>query len=167
MPACPEDLFACLNLLGIAHTTHHHAAAHTVEEGHAVWASIAGQHCKNLFLKDAKARLWLVVAPTDRAIDLKRLPARIGSARLSFGSAALMTQVLGVEPGSVTPFALINDSAHQVSLVLDRQMMAQDLLNFHPLRNTMTTTIATADFRRFLAHTGHAPAEVALENLPS
>lgn len=162
MAATPEDLFAHLDRLGVAVTTHHHAAAFTVEQGNEVWGNIPGIHCKNLFLKDAKARLWLVVAPAERRIDLKRLPARIGAARLSFGSAELLDQVLGVEPGSVTPFALINDRERRVSLVLDSWMMEQGLLNYHPLRNTMTTTIRTEDFRTFLASTGHRPEVVAL-----
>jgi Ala-tRNA(Pro) deacylase len=162
MPATPEDLFAHLDRLGLTVTTHHHAAAFTVEQGNEVWGAIPGVHCKNLFLKDAKARLWLVVAPADRRIDLKRLPERIGSARLSFGSADLLREVLGVEPGSVTPFALINDGERRVSVVLDAWMMEQELLNYHPLRNTMTTTIRAADFQTFLTSTGHRPEVVVL-----
>ncbi len=157
-----DRLFALLESLGVATTTHHHAPAFTVEQGNAVWGAIPGVHCKNLFLKDAKAKLWLVVAPGERRVDLKRLPDRIGSARLSFGSGELLQQVLGVEPGSVTPFALVNDAERRVSLVLDAWMMEQPLLNFHPLRNDMTTTIAAADFRRFLAATGHVPEVVDL-----
>lgn len=162
MAATPEDLFAHFDRLGLAVTTHHHAAAFTVDQGHEVWGDIPGIHCKNLFLKDAKARLWLVVAPADRRIDLKRLPERIGSARLSFGSADLLRAVLGIEPGSVTPFALLNDSEKRVSVVLDAWMMEQDLLNYHPLRNTMTTTIRAGDLHTFLASTGHRPELVAL-----
>lgn len=158
----PEQLYDCLDRLGIAVTTHAHAPAFTVEEGNAVWGTIPGIHCKNLFLKDAKARLWLVSAPIERRIDLKALPARIGSARLSFGQAALLGEILGVEPGSVTPFALINDVALKVTLVLDAMMMAEPLLNFHPLRNDRTTTISTGDFRRFLAHLGCQALEVEL-----
>jgi Ala-tRNA(Pro) deacylase len=157
-----ERLFALLDGLGIATDTHHHPPAFTVEQGNRVWGAIPGIHCKNLFLKDAKGKLWLVVAPGDRSIDLKRLPERIGSARLSFGSGELLQRVLGVEPGSVTPFALINDEERRVSLVLDAWMMAQPLLNFHPLRNDMTTTIASGDFRRFLAAIGHVGDEVTL-----
>jgi Ala-tRNA(Pro) deacylase len=162
MPATPEHLFALFDRLGITATTHRHEPAFTVEQGNAVWGSIPGIHCKNLFLKDAKARLWLVVAPGERSIDLKRLPARIGSARLSFGSAELLREVLGVEPGSVTPFALVNDVDRRVGVVLDAWMMEQELLNYHPLRNDMTTTITTTDFRRFLGHTGHVPEVVEL-----
>ncbi|CAA7625954.1 putative YbaK/aminoacyl-tRNA synthetase-associated domain [Magnetospirillum sp. LM-5] len=157
MPLTPEALLAHLGELGITVTTHRHAPAFTVEQGNEVWGNIPGIHCKNLFLKDGKGRLWLVVAPADKRIDLKRLPGAIGAARLSFGSAELLGEVLGVEPGSVTPFALINDQHHRVTPVLDSWMMDQPLLNYHPLRNDMTTTIASADFRRFLAATGHRP----------
>lgn len=162
MAATPDDLFALFHSLGLDTVTHHHEAAFTVEQGNTIWGNIPGVHCKNLFLKDAKGRMWLVVAPADRRIDLKSLPARIGSARLSFGSADRLGRVLGVEPGSVTPFALINDRERQVSVVLDAWMMRQELLNYHPLRNTMTTTIRNTDFRAFLAATGHDVAEVEL-----
>lgn len=165
-PASPDDLFACFDRLGLAVTTHHHPPAFTVEQGHQVWGDIPGIHCKNLFLKDGKGQLWLVVAPAQRLVDLKSLPKRIGSARLSFASAALLAEVLGVEPGSVTPFALINDQALRVRLVLDAWMMAQPLLNYHPLRNHMTTTIEADGLRRFFAHTGHAAVEVCLEDEP-
>ncbi len=163
MPHRTEDLLARLDRLGIQHTTTPHAAAFTVAEGNAVWAGIAGVHCKNLFLKDAKGKLWLVVAPGERKIDLKRLPAAIGSARLSFGSAALLEEVLGVTPGSVTPFALINDTARRVTVVLDRWMMEQPLLNYHPLVNTATTTLSNTDFRRFLKDCGHEVHVVSLD----
>lgn len=162
MPATPDDLFSRLVRLDIAVTTHAHAPAFTVEEGNAVWGGIPGIHCKNLFLKDAKGRLWLVVAPADRRVDLKALPGRIGAARLSFGSPELLREALGIEPGSVTPFALINDTAHRVTAVLDAWMMRQPLVNFHPLRNDMTTTIRPDDFRRFLADTGHLAVEMVL-----
>ncbi|OIQ87047.1 prolyl-tRNA editing protein ProX [mine drainage metagenome] len=163
MPHRPEDLLARLDRLGIAHKTTRHAAAFTVAEGNAVWSGIAGVHCKNLFLKDAKGRLWLVVAPGERRIDLKRLPAKIGAARLSFGAPALLQEVLGVSPGSVTPFALINDPGHHVTVVLDRWMMEQPLLNYHPLVNTATTTLSSDDFRRFLADCGHEVHVVSLD----
>lgn len=155
MPATPEDILKYLAALGIDATTHHHAPAFTVEQGNLVWGDIPGIHCKNLFLKDAKGRLWLVVAPADRKIELKTLPALIGSARLSFGSADLLRSVLGIEPGSVTPLALINDPDHRVTIVIDAWMMAQELLNFHPLTNAMTTTLTADGFRSFLRSTGH------------
>jgi Ala-tRNA(Pro) deacylase len=162
MAASSDDLLALLDRLGIEAATHRHAPAFTVEEGNRVWGSIPGVHCKNLFLKDGKGRLWLVVAPAERRVDLKALPARIGAARLSFGSAALLTEVLGIEPGSVTPFAVINDAGHRVSVVLDSWMMAQPLINYHPLRNDMTTGLSPAGLLRFFEHTGHSPLTVEL-----
>lgn len=162
-PYSPEALFARLDALGIAHPTTRHPAAFTVEQGNEVWGGIPGMHCKNLFLKDAKGRLWLVVAPAERRIDLKRLPDVIGSARLSFASPSLLEEVLGIRPGSVTPFALVNDPAHRVSVVLDAAMMAEPLLNYHPLTNEATTTIANDDFRAFLKDCGH---EVRIVRLP-
>lgn len=156
MPATPDDLFALFDRLGIRAVTHRHEPAFTVEEGHRVWGAIPGLHCKNLFLKDGKGKLWLVVAPADRRVDLKALPAKIGAARLSFGSASLLVEVLGIEPGSVTPFAVINDSGQRVSVVLDSWMMTQELVNYHPLRNDMTTTLTPAELTRFFEHTGHA-----------
>lgn len=163
MPATPEMLLALFDALGIVATTTGHAAVFTVEQGEAAWNGISGVHCKNLFLKDAKGRLWLVLAPHDRMIDLKKLPERIGSARLSFGSAPLLREVLGVEPGSVTPFALINDREKRVTVVLDSWLMAQPLVNFHPLTNTATTTLSSDDLRRFIRHCGHACMNVSLK----
>ena len=162
MAAGSDDLFALFRELGIKAATQTHAPAFTVEQGNAVWGAIPGVHCKNLFLKDAKARLWLVVAPAERRIDMKALPGRIGSARLSFGSAQLLGEVLGIEPGSVTPFALINDRERRVTVVLDAWMMEQPLVNYHPLRNDMTTTLTPAELRRFLGHTGHEARFIAL-----
>lgn len=155
MPLSSDELLQLLDQLGLETQTHSHEAAFTVEQGNAVWGSIPGVHCKNLFLKDAKQKLWLVVCPGDRKIDLKSLPAKIGSARISFGSATLLVEVLGIQPGSVTPFALINDPEQRVNLVLDAEMMQADLINFHPLRNDRTTTITPNDFKKFLSHCGH------------
>ena len=161
-PDLPAHLFSLFDSLGISHATKTHPAAHTVEEGNKVWGDIPGVHCKNLFLKDAKAKLWLVVAPAEQRVDLKRLPDVIGSARLSFGSAELLQQVLGIAPGSVTPFALINDAERRVRVVLDSWMMAQPLLNYHPLTNRATTTVSNQDLRKFLTHCGHETQVVSL-----
>lgn len=156
MSACRSDLFALFDDLGIETVTKDHPPIYTVEQGHEHWGDVPGVHCKNLFLRDAKKQAWLVVCPIDREIDLKTLPDRIGSKRLSFGSAERLREMLGVEPGSVTPFALINDRTdHAVRVVLDAWMMEQDALNFHPLENTATTTISSADLKRFVAACGH------------
>ena len=157
MPATREELFARLDALGIAHTTREHPPAFTVEDARALRGAIPGAHTKNLFLKDKKGRLWLIVALEDTAVDLKTLHRRIGAARLSFGRAELLEEVLGVRPGSVTPFALINDPEGRVTVVLDEAMLAYGTLNFHPLENTATTSISREDFLRFLRDTGHEP----------
>ncbi|MBI3452584.1 MAG: prolyl-tRNA synthetase associated domain-containing protein [Rhodospirillales bacterium] len=162
MPATRQELLTRFDAQGIETQTVDHAAVFTVEESRHLHAAIPGAHSKNLFLKDAKDALWLVVAEADRPIDLKALPAAIGSKRLSFGSAALLTEVLGIPPGSVTPFALINDTARRVNVVLDAEMMAKTPLNFHPLENTATTSISPDGLRRFLASTGHVAREVKL-----
>ncbi len=158
MPATPDELFAYLDSLGVAHQTVSHPAVFTVEEARTLRGRIAGGHTKNLFLRDKKGALFLVVAPEDAMIELKSLHRLLGaSGRFSFGSAALMRETLGVEPGSVTPFAVINDKAGQVTVILDAAMMAHETLNFHPLVNTGTTTIARAGLIQFLEATGHGP----------
>ncbi len=144
------DLFAFLDAHGIAHHTHHHPPVFRVEEGAEIKAALPGGHTKNLFLKDAKGQLWLISALGETCIDLKRLPQVIGSAKLSFGSEERLMTVLGVRPGSVTPFALINDSEHQVRFVLDRALMDHEIVNFHPLSNDATTAILRSDFLKFL-----------------
>lgn len=156
--ALRADLFALFEKLGIATTTHEHEAVFTVAESGHVKASIPGGHTKNLFLKDKKSRLFLVVALGEAVIDLKRLHEVIGaSGRLSFGSGELLEEVWGVKPGSVTPFGAIADREHRVTVVLDSAMMALPLLNYHPLENTATTGIARDDLVRFLEATGHPP----------
>jgi Ala-tRNA(Pro) deacylase len=160
-----DDLFALFHRLGIAHRTVEHAAVFRVGEGEAVKAGLPGGHTKNLFLKDAKGQLWLVSALQDARIDLKALPAAIGSAKLSFGSPERLQAALGVTPGSVTAFALINDPDHQVRFVLDAGLAAADPVNFHPLTNTATTAISQADFRRFLATLGTRPTIVDFTGL--
>jgi Ala-tRNA(Pro) deacylase len=158
MPATPDDLFAFLGRLGIATTTVTHPPLFTVEESQALRGKIPGGHSKNLFLRDKKGTLFLLSAIEDAEIELKSLHRVLGaSGRFSFGSADLMRETLGIEPGAVTPFAAINDAAGRVTVVLDAAMMAHERLNFHPLRNTMTTTIGRDDLVRFLAATGHPP----------
>ena len=158
MPATPEELFAFLDRLGIRYRTVIHPPLFTVEQSQALRGAIPGGHTKNLFLKDKKDALFLVVASEDAVIDLKSLHRRIGgSGRFSFGSPDLMRTMLGVEPGSVTPFAAINDTAGRISVVLDEAMMRHETLNYHPLVNTMTTSIARDDLVAFLAATGHPP----------
>jgi Ala-tRNA(Pro) deacylase len=147
-----------LDNFGIAHKTVSHPPAFTVEEARALRGTVAGSHTKNLFLRDKKGTLFLVVAPEDAAIELKSLHRLLGaSGRFSFGSPELLRELLGVEPGSVTPFAVINDKAVRVTVVLDAAMMAHEVLNFHPLVNTGTTTISREGLLKFLEATGHRP----------
>ncbi len=153
----PQQLFAKLAALGIDQRTVEHPPVFTVEEAKALRGNLPGQHIKNLFLRNKKEEMWLVVALEDRAIDLKRLGEALGAGRLSFGSPDRLRRVLGVEPGSVTPFALVNDETHLVRLVLDRGLAEGGPVNAHPLVNTMTTAIAIADLLRLFEATGHAP----------
>jgi Ala-tRNA(Pro) deacylase len=158
MPLTPDELFAALDRLGIAHPTVTHPPLFTVEQSQGLRGSIPGGHTKNLFLKDKKDALFLVTAEEDAAIELKSLHRRLGaSGRFSFGSAELMLETLGVTPGAVTPFGAINDTAHRVTVVLDSTLMQHAVINAHPLTNTMTTSIARDDLVKFLESTGHKP----------
>jgi len=148
---------ALLDSLGVAHRSVDHPPVFRVGEGLDIKAAIRGAHTKNLFLKDAKGQLWLISAEDSTEIDLKRLHPVIGSARLSFGNEALMQEALGVTPGSVTAFALANDTDHRVRFVLDRRLAEASCLNFHPLTNTATTGVDQAGFRAFLAAAGVTP----------
>jgi Ala-tRNA(Pro) deacylase len=157
-PASPDDLFAYLDTLGIPHKTVTHPPAFTVDDARDLRGTIPGGHTKNLFLRDKKGTPFLVVALEDAVIELKSLHRLLGATgRFSFGSAELMRELIGVEPGSVTPFAAINDETGRVTVVLDVAMMAHEVLNFHPLRNTATTTISRQGLVKFLEATGHPP----------
>ena len=156
-PFSDDELFARLDALGIVHRTQSHAPVFTVEEAKNLRGAITGGHTKNLFLKDKKDGLWLVVAREYLPIDLKALSVQLGTPRFSFGASELLLEVLGVSPGSVTPFSVINDREARVRVVLDEGMMALDPLNFHPLRNDRTTAITADDLLRFLRATGHEP----------
>jgi Ala-tRNA(Pro) deacylase len=163
MPASPADLFALLDRLAIPHVTTEHEAVFTVAESASVKERIPGGHTKNLFLKDKRGRLFLVTAEAHTPIDLKRLHETLGaSGRLSFGSADLLRATLGVEPGSVTPLAVMNDAPASVEVTLDAALMAYTQVNVHPLVNTATTTLAREDLVRFLEATGHPPRILAL-----
>ena len=150
-----RDLFERLEELGIATETQTHAPVFTVEESRNVRGRLPGAHCKSLFLKDKKGVLWLVVALEDRSLDLKALAPLIGAARLSFGSPERLAAHLGVVPGAVTPFALINDDRHAVRAVIDSGMMEAERAHFHPLSNDATTAIAPGDLLRFIRALGH------------
>jgi Ala-tRNA(Pro) deacylase len=157
-------LYDRLRALGIAWTRYEHVPVFTVEEAAVVNASQPGGHTKNLFLKDKKGGLWLVVLRDDFRLDLNALSKQIGAPRFSFGSSELLAATLGVPAGSVTPFALINDKERKVRVVLDEIMLRQEPVNFHPLRNDRTIAVSAADLLKFIAACGHTPL---IETLPS
>jgi Ala-tRNA(Pro) deacylase len=163
MPATPEDLFTTLDRLGIKHSTVSHAPLFTVEQSQALRGQIPGAHTKNLFLKDKKSAIYLVVAEEEATIDLKGLHRLLGATgRFSFGSADLLLELLGVQPGSVTPFGAMNDAGGRVNVVLDTELMRHDVINAHPLVNTKTTSLAAQDLIKFLEATGHVPRITAV-----
>lgn len=155
--ASEARLFARFAELGLEVAMHRHPPLHTVAESQALRGSIAGGHCKNLFLKDRKGAFWLVVTLEEQVVDLKRLHERIGSGRLSFGNADALMEMLGVLPGAVTPFALINDVGRRVRVVLDAAMLDEAVLNYHPLRNDATCSISRDGLLRFVESCGHEP----------
>jgi Ala-tRNA(Pro) deacylase len=160
-PLGAEALFRRLDTLGIAYRSHTHPPVFTVEEAKALRGSLPGAHVKNLFLCDKKKRIWLVTALEEREIDLKALRRRIGAqGSLSFGSAELLFEVLGVLPGAVTPFGVVNDRAGLASVVLDKGVLQNGPVNAHPLRNDMTTTVSPEGLLRFLEAENHAPEVV-------
>ncbi len=163
MPATRETLFARLAELGIETETLEHEAVFTVVESEKLERNLPGGHTKNLFLKDAKDRLFLVVAQSHTPVDLKSLHKLIGSARLSFGKPDLLMEVLGVAPGSVTALAVVNDDQKRVSVVVDQRLMGYERINCHPLVNTATTSIARDDLIRFMRACGHDPMVVAID----
>jgi len=163
MPYSREDLLARLDALGIEARTVDHPPLYTVADSQALRGEIDGAHAKNLFLKDRKDALFLVVAPEDATIDLKRIHERLGaSGKVSFGKPELLMEVLGVEPGSVTPFGAINDAGGRVTVVLDAMLMQAATVNFHPLVNTATTSLPRDGLVRFLEAVGHPPRILAV-----
>jgi Ala-tRNA(Pro) deacylase len=164
MPKTRQDLMQFFAKLKISTVTVDHQPVFTVEDAQKVHGHIAGGHCKNLFCKDEKGVLWLIVALEDARIDLKAAKDKIGSKRLTFGKPELLMEILGVEPGSVTPFSLINDEKCQTNVILDEAMMKHEQLNFHPLKNDATTTINSNDLLTFIKACGHTPRVVAVSD---
>jgi len=163
MPKTSDDLFAMLESLDIAFTNHEHAPVFTVSESQALRDDMPGGHTKNLFLKDKKGHYFLLTVGEEAEIDLKTIHKRIGAqGRVSFGKADALMALLGVVPGAVTAFGVINDPDQEVTLVFDESLMAHDTINAHPLRNDATTAIARDDLVRFIESLGRA---VRIENL--
>ena len=147
-----EELLSILDNLDIAYTNHEHPPVYTVEEAALHHDGIEGAHSKNLFFKDKKKHLFLVVTLDEKPVVIKEMAKKIGAKSPSFGKPELLDEVLGVIPGAVTPLAVVNAGSHPLKVVLDEEMMENDLLNFHPLVNTATTTIGSKDLVKFLQH---------------
>lgn len=152
-----DRLYADLDALGIAHRTYEHEAVFTVEESARLHEEIPGAHVKNLFLKDAGGRFWLITVPADKRVALKALPATIGCKKVSFGNADHLLRLLGVTPGSVTPLAAINDGGGEVTVVIDAALANADLVNVHPLRNTASTALSGEALLAALRLWNHEP----------
>lgn len=166
IPSKAQALFDRLDALGIQSKTHEHPPLRTVAESQALRGELPGAHIKNLFLRDKKRRYFLVTVSEDQEVDLKWLRRAIGAqGTLSFGSSDALFELLGVEPGAVTPFGLMNDTDGQVTAFLDQSLMQADLINAHPLQNDMTTAIAATDLERFMTSENHAPGWVDFEDV--
>ena len=157
LPTTPETLMCSLTSLDIGYTTHTHPPLRTVDDAKTFRGDLQGAHIKNLYLRDRKKRNFLLVAEEDKSIDLKALHGLISSDRLSFGSVDRLFEMLGVRPGAVSPFTLINDPYQKVQLLLDADLADQPCLFAHPLVNDMTLGVSWADLMRFFSHTGHNP----------
>ena len=157
-PKTAEDLFAFLDSLGIAHTTKLHEPVFTVAESVALRDAIAGGHIKNLFVKDKKDNYFLLTVEENATVDLKTVHQIIGAAsKVSFGKPEKLMEYLGVIPGAVTAFGVINDTGNNVTIVIDEALMQDEIVNCHPLSNDATTSIGSKDLLRFIEATGHKP----------
>ncbi len=159
-PANAQNLFDRLSALGIHVTTIKHPRVYTVEQSKALRGKIPGCHTKNLLLRNKKGVMWLIVCLENRTVDLKSLATCLGAGRFSFASSERLERYLGVEAGAVSPFAVTNDHTQQVRVAVDREILRHETLNFHPLDNSMTTSINSEDFLRFLESEAHTPAVV-------
>lgn len=157
----PQDLMQALTALNIEYELFEHEAVFTVEESHKVAATVKGAHCRNLALVNKKKQMWLVTLRDQTPVDLKKLEAVLGSGRLSFMRPERLWDYLGVRAGSVTPFAIMNDAEHKVTSVLEEEMLQSDLMNVHPMINTMSVALAPEDLLKFISHTGHEPLKFA------
>lgn len=165
LPTSPAQLLRRLEALGIQSKTVMHPPVFTVDEAKALRGELPGAHIKNLFLRNKKGAMWLVTCLEDRELDLKALAGALNAGRFSFGSAERLMTHLGVLPGAVTPFAVINDTARAVTMVLDKGVVGNDPVNAHPLVNDMTTALESKDLIRFLEAEGHPPLVLDMDGL--
>lgn len=157
LPTPADALFAIFDSLSIPYRLYHHQPVFTVAESLDIERDMDGAHCRNLFVRDKKGTMFLVVAQNETMIDLKKLSDLLACGRLSFGSSDRLWQYLGVRPGSVCPFSIINDKDKAVTIVLDKAMMAHDIVNYHPMENHMTVGLSPDDLVKFIKNTGHEP----------
>ena len=157
-----DALMAKLDELGIMTTTHDHEAVFTVDESEKLHDQIPGGHTKNLFVKDKKGKMFLLVVGAHATIDMKTLHKKLGCARLSFGKPDLLQEKLGITPGSVNAFCIINDESEEVSILFDEALMSHDQIACHPMTNTATTVIARDDLEKFVKSTNHEVTIMAL-----
>jgi len=151
-----QQLYDLFEKLGIAYTRHEHPPVYTVEEAKQYWQGIEGAHAKNLFLRNNKGnRHYLVVLEESKTADLAGLSMQLAAGKLSFASERRLMDHLGLETGAVSPFGLINDQSKTVTVVIDRDLTREALVNFHPNVNTATVTLAYNDFNKFLSHCGN------------
>jgi Ala-tRNA(Pro) deacylase len=159
-----QKVYDILSELDISYTKHEHPPVYTVEEAERHWKHITGAHCKNLFLRNKKGKNhYLVIAKSEKRVDLKALTSRLGEDRLSFGSPERMMRYLGIEPGAVSPFGLINDKENEVVVLIDSDLKEASHVNFHPNVNTATVGITFADFEKFLAYCGNSIRYIPFE----
>ena len=163
--AAEAALLAQLEGLGIPYIRYVHAPMFTVEDGHALYAGMPGGHAKNLFLKDRKGALFLAVVEASTPVSMRALEKKLGAARLSFGRPELLAEILGVTPGAVTPFALMNAAPGSLTVVLDEGLMDADPVHFHPLRNDVTVGVSPAGLLRFLEALGHKPVRLVFRDM--
>lgn len=162
-PMAPPTLLATLADLGIETTTVRHPPVYTVEEARAIRGQIPGAHTKNLFVRDKKGVMWLIVALENQLVDLRAVAQMLGHKSFSFGSSQRLMHYLGLTPGSVTPFGVVNDRGGHVSVALDEGLRRYDTWNFHPLVNSMTTSVSSAEMLRFFEAVDHAPRWIVLD----
>ncbi len=164
LPYTSEHLIDTLNKLDVAYQMHEHEPIFTVAEGEHLKKAIPGTHCRNMFLRDKKKNMFLLTLANETQVDLKKLAEHLGCGRLSFGSPDRLWEYLGIRPGSVNPFCIVNDKGGDVRIILDKYMMDQNILNVHPMDNAMTIGLTPLDLARFIETTNHSPEIIDLSN---
>lgn len=170
-----EAVLAFLNEHGIPFTCYNHPEGKTIEEAKRWWKDDGSVHCKNLFFRNHKGnRHYLVCFDCDHDLAIHDLEARLKASlvaqglpscgKLSFASAERMMRYLGLEPGSVSPFGLINDENHEVYLFLDENLRNAETLSFHPNDCRGTVVIARKDFEKYLSEVGNQYEYIQLYN---